>query len=212
MPWATERRETGSSGDGRTVPKKLPFSTHLLSREEVMTRPSPIPATPGVYGWCFRKVPPGVPTKGCRIIDGLPLLYVGISPSAPPTNGTAASNQNLRKRIRYHFRGNAAGSTLRRTLGCLLADKLGIALRRVGSGERLTFTKEGEAKLSAWMGKNALVTYLARANPWKLEDELIARLVLPLNLRGNSRCSFHSTLSAIRSRAKASARARPIVL
>ncbi|WP_394816236.1 GIY-YIG nuclease family protein [Streptomyces mooreae] len=42
------------------------------------------------------------------------------------------STQNLRKRVRYHYRGNAAGSTLRLTLGCLL----GLELRRVGSGKR----------------------------------------------------------------------------
>ncbi|MEU1194017.1 GIY-YIG nuclease family protein [Streptomyces sp. NPDC005859] len=42
------------------------------------------------------------------------------------------STQNLRKRVRYHYRGNAAGSTLRLTLGCLL----GLDLRRVGSGKR----------------------------------------------------------------------------
>ncbi|WP_386143941.1 GIY-YIG nuclease family protein [Streptomyces yanii] len=42
------------------------------------------------------------------------------------------STQNLRTRVRYHYRGNAAGSTLRLTLGCLL----GLELRRVGSGKR----------------------------------------------------------------------------
>ncbi|MFF8174696.1 GIY-YIG nuclease family protein [Streptomyces chartreusis] len=45
------------------------------------------------------------------------------------------STQNLRKRVRHHYRGNAAGSTLRLTLGCLL----GLELRRVGGGKRMTF-------------------------------------------------------------------------
>ncbi|WP_374939609.1 GIY-YIG nuclease family protein [Streptomyces sp. UH6] len=49
------------------------------------------------------------------------------------------STQNLRKRVRYHCRGNAAGSTLRLTLGCLP----GLELRRVGSGKRMTFGKAG---------------------------------------------------------------------
>ncbi|MFF3911407.1 GIY-YIG nuclease family protein [Streptomyces sp. NPDC001848] len=57
---------------------------------------------------------------------------------------TRTSTQNLRKRVRYHYRGNAAGSTLRLTLCCLL----GLELRRVGSGNRLTFGKSGEASLS----------------------------------------------------------------
>jgi hypothetical protein len=60
----------------------------------------------------------------------------------------AASQQTLRQRIRYHYTGNAAGSTLPLTLGCLLAERLGIQLRRMGSGRRLTFAA-GEGKLSA---------------------------------------------------------------
>lgn len=63
------------------------------------------------------------------------------------------STQNLRKRVRYHYRGNAAGSTLRLTLGCLL----GMELRRVGSGKRMTFGKAGETALSQWMAENTRV-------------------------------------------------------
>ncbi|MER6923283.1 GIY-YIG nuclease family protein [Streptomyces spiralis] len=55
------------------------------------------------------------------------------------------------RRGRYHYRGNAAGSTLRLTLGCLF----GLELRRVGSGTRLTFGRVGEARLSQWMAANA---------------------------------------------------------
>jgi GIY-YIG catalytic domain len=47
-----------------------------------------------------------------------------------------------------HYTGNAEGSTLRKTLGCLLANELGIQLWRVGSGNRMTFI-EGEQALSA---------------------------------------------------------------
>jgi hypothetical protein len=86
--------------------------------------------------------------------DGCTLLYGGIAPKAPPANGRPASRQTLRKRIRYHYTGNAAGSTLRLTLGCLLAERLGMQLRRVGSHRRLTFAA-GEGKLSAWMADHA---------------------------------------------------------
>jgi hypothetical protein len=47
----------------------------------------------------------------------------------------AASKQALSHRVRYHMRGNAEGSTLRLSFGCILADQLGIELRRVGSTE-----------------------------------------------------------------------------
>lgn len=79
---------------------------------------------------------------------------MGISPKRPPTNGRPPSRENLQSRIRYHFRGNAEGSTLRLTLGCLL----GLELRRVGSGKRLTFAA-GEARLTQWLADNARVCW-----------------------------------------------------
>ena len=62
--------------------------------------------------------------------------------------------------VTYHYRGNAEGSTLRKTLGCLLADHLGIDLRRVDSGTRRTFG-DGEAALSQWMAGNAFVSWIS---------------------------------------------------
>jgi len=59
--------------------------------------------------------------------DGMPLLCVGIAPKEPPAFETP-SNQTLRTRVRYHYRGHAYGSTLRLTLGCLLADSFGSQL------------------------------------------------------------------------------------
>ena len=60
----------------------------------------------------------------------------------------------MREGIRYHYQGNAEGSTLRLTLGCLLSEELDIEVRRVGSGKRMTFA-EGEGVLSQWMADNA---------------------------------------------------------
>jgi hypothetical protein len=139
------------------------------------------------------------------------LLYVGISPKAPPRNGAEPSGENLRKRIRTHYRGNASASTLRMALGCLLAEELGIALRRVGESARLRFTADGEAALSNWMAENALVCWLEHPQPWLVEHEAIKRLDLPLNLDQNSHHGFHLALSAARAAARESARAQPIV-
>ena len=96
----------------------------LLSPERVWNRgdvlsTEAVPLSPGVYAWWFREIPLDVPTEGCVARNGLKLLYVGIAPKAPPANGTPPSKQTLRSRIRYHMRGNAYGSTLRLTLGCL---------------------------------------------------------------------------------------------
>ena len=182
----------------------------VYSCEEALARPSPVPAGDGVYGWWFRELPPLVAADACCQHQALRLLHVGISPNRPPLNGRSPSRQTLRTRIRYHYAGNAEGSTLRKTLGCLLADQLGIQLRRVGSGTRMTFVG-GEQVLSAWMAENAYATWVVRDRPWELEDELIRALDLPLNLQGNPHNPFHSVLTGVRAGCVAQARSLPAV-
>jgi hypothetical protein len=189
---------------------KFVSPVRMYSCEEVLAQSSPVPAQDGVYGWWFRKLPPLVVADACRLHQGLRLLYAGISPNRPPQNGRTPSKQNLRGRIRYHYTGNAEGSTFRKTLGCLLAEELGIQLRRVGSGNRMTFV-EGEQALSAWMAENAYVSWVVRDRPWELEDELIATLDLPLNLQGNPLNQFHPVLAGVRAECVAQAKALPVV-
>ncbi len=100
-------------------------ATDLMSRADVLARPSPCPAVAGLYGWYFREIPPGVDVDGCHSVEGLTLLYVGISPKQPPANGREPSRSTLRRRLQTHYAGNAEGSTLRKTLGCLLAEETG---------------------------------------------------------------------------------------
>ncbi|MBL6082284.1 hypothetical protein JMJ56_30370 [Belnapia sp. T18] len=182
----------------------------LISQKQIAEKPCPIPKLPGVYALYFDEIPPGVPTDGCVRLSGFTLLYVGIAPKAPPTNGRKASAAHLQQRVTYHFRGNAAGSTLRLTLGCLLADRLGIQLRRVGNGRTRTFTNPGEQRLDAWMADHARVVWVATDRPWQLETELIGDLSLPLNVAGNARHPYCATLKVIRSEAKAAATMMPI--
>lgn len=177
---------------------------HLFSRSEVLVRPCPIPASRGVYAWYFRGVPPSVPTDGCLTKDGHTLLYVGISPKSP------ASRQSMRQRVCYHFRGNAEGSTLRLTLGALLASRSDFPLRRVGSGRRMTFTHLGEQWLDGWMADNARVCWVEHPEPWLLERQLLEKLSLPLNIQDNRLHPFAMALSEIRREAKAAALAMPI--
>ncbi|SMQ16373.1 hypothetical protein SAMN06272771_2735 [Streptomyces sp. Ag82_O1-12] len=168
----------------------------LWSAQQVLLRPSPVPGVAGVYGWHFEQPPH-------PDLDGRRLLYVGI---APRYMANRTSTQNLRKRVRYHYRGNAAGSTLRLTLGCML----GLELRRVGSGKRMTFGKAGEATLSQWMADNARVCWIEQSEPWDLESQLIAQLDLPLNLDQNRHNAFHSRLKEMRAQARQRARELPI--
>jgi hypothetical protein len=118
-----------------------------------------------------------------------------------------ASRQSLRTRIRYHFRGNAAGSTLRLTLGCLL----GLELRRVGSGARMTFGRDGEAALNAWLEDNAWVCWFPCDQPWLAEAAVIGRADLPLNLDQNRAHPFHARLTEVRSAARRRARELPVI-
>ena len=146
-----------------------------------------------------------MPITGCvESYEGHRLLYAGISPATPN------SRQTLHSRIRYHFRGNAEGSTLRRTLGVLLQGTNGHALRRVGSGQPITLTKEGEAWLSNWLAAHALVRWREHLAPWELEAELMRTYSLPLNIQGNDHHPFHSTLRRIRAEALKTARELPI--
>ena len=181
----------------------------IYSRVEVRQKNCPVPNSSWVYAWYFKETPPEVPLKGCLEFQDKHLLYVGISPKKPPRMGKPSS-QNLRKRIRNHYSGNAEGSTLRLTLGCLLSDKLGIELRRVGSGRRMTF-HEGEKVLSEWMGENAFVSWVVHEYPWRAEDQAISQLSLPLNLHDNEGHPFNRRLTSIRRDSKRKARAKPIL-
>jgi hypothetical protein len=163
-----------------------------------------VPISAGVYAWFFDWCREGIPPEGLMHSFGFVLLYVGIAPGPRP------SRQTLRHRLRYHFRGNAEGSTLRLSLGCLLSQSLGIELRRVGSGCRMTFGA-GEEALNDWLGRNARIAWMVCNEPWKAEEYLIRTVSLPLNLDQNRHHLFHSKLSEIRRVAKARARALPIV-
>jgi hypothetical protein len=103
------------------------------------------PGAAGVHGWWFSGVPwPGIDTVRCCRWQDRTLLYVGINPDRPPASGRAASRQNLRKRIRQHYTRTAAASTLRRSLGCLLAGELGIGPQPAVSSRRRTNFAAGE--------------------------------------------------------------------
>ncbi len=182
----------------------------LWSCDEILSSQCPVPKKPGVYAWYFKQIPPNVPISDCHKVEGLTLLYVGISPKAPPLNGAKPSSQNLHKRVRYHMRGNAEGSTLRLTLGCLLSESLVIQLRRVGGGSRKTFS-DGEKVLSSWMTENAFVAWVECDEPWKHEEQIMPELSLPLNLQHNNEHPFYSSLKAIRREAKQVADGLPIL-
>lgn len=162
----------------------------IFRHADALAKPCLLSTQPGVYAWYFREIPHGVPLEGCHHLGLYTLLYVGISPARP-------GRQTLRSRIKTHFRGNAAASTLRRSLGCLLASQLGLRLQASASGKRLTFGS-GETKLSDWMEQNAFVTCCIHPEPWTVEEKIIQWLRPPLNLDGNQDHPFYAELKRIR--------------
>lgn len=190
--------------DDQEVLRSLAEAPRLVRREEIFAKPSAVPAAPGLYVWYFDRLPPQVRTEGCVSLDGWTLAYAGISPK------NRTSSQDLRKRLKYHYGGNAEGSTLRMTLGCLLESELDIQLRRVGSGRRLTF-HAGEQRLTAWMAEHTRVAWITHPEPWVAEPILIRAVSLPLNLEHNSGHGFARDLSDCRAAARARARDLPIV-
>jgi GIY-YIG catalytic domain-containing protein len=177
------------------VMNRLKSPCQLWGRSQVLMRLCPEPQPNGIYAWYFKNIPIIVPTSECHEFKGLKLLYIGIAPAF------AKSSATLRTRIRTHLRGNASGSTLRLTLGCLLSEQLDLRLQPTGRTARLTFA-DGETILSDWLEENAFVTWAPFSRPWEVESTIIRRFSLPLNLQHNQGHPFYQQLSDIRSKCK----------
>ena len=161
----------------------------LWSRTEVLNvRNCPVPDTRGLYGWYFRSLPdPRISAARCVCQNGCYLLYVGIAPQ------DEQSGTSLRSRIIDHYRN---WTTLRITLGSLLATELGLTPRN----DNLQWDRED--KLSAWMSENAFVVWVEHPEPWVIEPEIIGKLDLPLNVQHNRGHPFRLVVKAARKRQK----------
>lgn len=205
MSWLNHLREDDTA-HALLAPKRL------CTAREAADRQFGAPRTAGIYAWYFDVVPSGVEAAACHRHEGWTLLYCGISPRKPPANGKPPSKSHVQKRLRTHFGGNAAGSTLRLTLGCLLEIEIGTVLRRVGTRGRLTFTNPGEQLLDRWLHDHARVVWAEHRAPWEPEHALLmSGLPLPLNIEGNPCRASTAPLSALRSAAKRRAEALPLI-
>ena len=74
----------------------------------------------------------------------------------------------------------------------------------------MTFAS-GETTLSKWMDQNAFVVWAVTPEPWVVEEELIKRISLPINLDQNRHHAFHAHLTELRGLAKERARQLPVV-
>jgi hypothetical protein len=179
--------------------ERILYPLTLHSASDVRTAP----ASPGVYGWWMRKDALNVPDAPYQEQDGHQLLYVGISPRKPSAAGRV-SKSTLRERLVTHATKDASRSTLRRTLGVLLTEEVGLTLG-VHSG-REHYGPKGEALISRWLIENARVAWAVDPRPWVAEDELLEDATLALNLDGRSD-AFARSISDRRRAALAAARA-----
>lgn len=204
MNWV-ERFAGNATIEALLAPKRL----HTVA--ETAAQVNGAPKKLGIYAWYFDTIPPGINASACHTVNGWSLLYTGISPKRPPTNGRVPSKSHIHQRLRTHFAGNASGSTLRLTLGCLLEQEIGTILRRVGTRERFTFTNPGERFLDGWMFTHARIVWAEHSAPWEPEEMLLASgLPLPLNIDGNPCVASIAPLKALRSAAKRRAEALPL--
>jgi hypothetical protein len=142
----------------------------MWSRAEVLSDPSVVPDTSGIYGWHFRDVPAAELLTGCVQRHGLSLLYVGIAPKH------ASSASTMRKRIvENHFKARRGLSTLPLTLALLL----GLETRHTKSCNVVP-TPQSQQRLSEWMSDHAFVVWTAAKAPWTLEKLVISQLRPPL--------------------------------
>lgn len=202
-----DRHSLDELGDGVNpgATSRLMDAQLFCTRDDALARPSVVPKEPGIYAWYFDVVPDGVPLEGTHRNHLGHLLYVGIAPRRPRRSDLRPSAQQLRARIRTHYRRMADASTLRLMLGTLLADALDLHLRPHGTSARLTFG-DGEARLSDWMSRHARVAWTVEPEPWFSEERILDSVMLPLNLDRNPRNPFAGFLSAARAEQRRRAR------
>jgi hypothetical protein len=169
--------------------------THL---EDVRT----VPRVKGIYAWWFAPDALVVPDAPYVRAAERELLYVGIAPKKPSAAGRPSSS-TLHTRLATHARNNASRSTLRLSLGVLLADTLELTLRLQRG--RPTWGIDGELRLTNWMHEHARISWVALDTPWIVEDEMLSSVPLALNIDGRDD-AFASSLSLRRSAARATAR------
>jgi hypothetical protein len=168
-----------------------------------LRRDKRVPDLPGLYAvHCHNQVTISDLGRVLQVDLTPGLLYVGRS-------------ANLHARLlSNHFAGNAAGSTLRFTFGCVLLDALALEpCQNPGNNPR--FTRESEERLTQWMRSHLLATFWIAPSLDALDriERLVVRKLHPSLNDGefgpSGCCATHVQLNAVRARVADKARARP---
>jgi hypothetical protein len=159
----------------------LRSSPRLTSRSEFFSANNPVPEADGIYGIFVDDVLPGIDTSKCLCVDGRVLVYVGAGRGRPSSKRSSM----LRGRFEDHFTNIAEFSTVRFSLGVLLANQIGTELRFTGT-DTMVFANGGERRLDEWMERHFHLTWLPVEKPWEVEKVVLkSDLCLPLNISGH---------------------------
>ena len=136
---------------------------------------------------------PDVP--GCYVLvaDPQAMRELGLKPGpSPATLYVGKAEDSIRKRVTgtHLVRSRTGSSTLRRSIGALLREKLDLhpQPRSHKRSERditnYKFDPAGEARLSEWIEANVYVYAVPSSTPAATEEKLIREHRPPLNLKG----------------------------
>ena len=118
-------------------------------------------------------------------VGGFELVYVG------------ATGGRLCDRVRAHLTGSSRGSSWRQSLGALLATELNLDPETFGRGPNFGFG-QSESRLTDWLLENTAVLATPHPEPFRVEAELLATEVFPLNLSGRRRHRFSRYVSSLK--------------
>ena len=144
----------------------------IISYADISADTSLAPFRSGIYGWYFKEAPPCVPTDGCVVRDGKTLLYIG-------------QTTCLNDRMKNHRAHTGHGSTLRRSLNTIFC------------GQPFLSEPNEKEKVNNWMKKNAFVCWVKHETPYDIEEYIITRSCLPLNIKHSSH-PFSQKLKSMR--------------
>lgn len=154
------------------------------------------PSAPGIYK-VFLADAGGLAHTPLSHLQTRALLYIG------------RAKRSLRGRdVRQHLASGKTGrSTLRRSLGAVLHDKLRLATRPRddGSVSNYSFTPDGEERLTLWMRRYLLVSWAlcpSGKDAAEKEPGLIASLQPALNIDHRPECAEKALIEALRARCR----------
>ncbi len=204
LAWYGESEASAPEGARRStqeaaVDEALGRTCTLLMNSATALSPAALAArgatglrTPGLYSWWVDELGADNLSKGLNISLAPGLIYAGLAGATHWPSGRPSANTLWSRITAMHLGSNHDLSTLRLTLGAILA---------AANGE----ASIDEAALTAWMYRHlrvVTVPYPDADGLGQLESDLLNRLDPPLNLRGVSSSPVRARVSELRRRYK----------